>query len=42
MMLAVPPVERKLIGPGLLSQSRTALRHIRTLAGLYLLDSDQR
>ncbi len=41
-MLSEPPVERKLVGPRLLSQSRAALRRISTLAGLYRLDGDKR
>lgn len=41
-MLTEPPVEHKLIGPRLLSQSRAALRRISTLAGLYRLDGDRR
>ena len=40
-MLAEPPVERKLIGPRLLDKSRTALRRVSTLAGLYRLDGDK-
>jgi hypothetical protein len=41
-MLTEPTVERKLIGPRLLNQSRAALRRISTLAGLYRLDGDRR
>jgi hypothetical protein len=41
-MLAEKPVERVLIGPRLLDKSRTALRRISTLAGLYRLDGDVR
>jgi hypothetical protein len=41
-MLTEPAVERKLIGPRLLNQSRAALRRISTLAGLYRLDGDRR
>jgi hypothetical protein len=41
-MLSEPPVERKLIGPRLLDKSRTALRRVSTLAGLYRLDGDRR
>ncbi|HEV2350111.1 MAG TPA: heparinase II/III family protein [Terriglobia bacterium] len=41
-MLSEPPAEYKLIGPRLLGQSRVALRHISTLAGLYRLDGDRR
>jgi hypothetical protein len=40
-MLKEPPVEYKLIGPRLLDKSRTALRRITTLAGLYRLDGDK-
>jgi len=41
-MLTEPPVEHKLIGPRLLSQSRAALDRISTLAFLYRLDADPR
>jgi hypothetical protein len=41
-MLGQPPVERTLIGPRLLDKSRTALRRVSTLAGLYRLDGDRR
>ncbi len=41
-MLEEPPVEHKLVGPRLLSQSRRALERISTLAGLYRLDGDRR
>jgi heparinase II/III-like protein len=41
-MLSEPPAEYKLIGPRLLSQSRSALRRIATLSGLYRLDGDRR
>lgn len=40
-MLSEPPAEYKLVGPRLLGQSRVALRHISTLAGLYRLDGDR-
>lgn len=39
--LKQPPVEYKLIGPRLLDKSRTALRRITILAGLYRLDGDR-
>lgn len=41
-MLSEPPAEYKLVGPRLLGESRLALRHISTLAGLYRLDGDRR
>ncbi|HEX6210825.1 MAG TPA: heparinase II/III family protein [Methylomirabilota bacterium] len=41
-MLGEPVVERVLVGPRLLAQSRAALRRISTLAGLYRLDGDPR
>jgi len=41
-MLQDELIERKLIGPRLLDKSRTALRRISTLAGLYRLDGDKR
>jgi hypothetical protein len=41
-MLKEKPVERVLIGPRLLDKSRTALRRISTLAGLYRLGGDKR
>ena len=41
-MLKEQPIERKLIGPRLLDKSRTALRRISTLAGLYRLGGDKR
>jgi hypothetical protein len=41
-MLDDPPVEHVLIGPRLLDKSRTALRRVSTLAGLYRLDGDRR
>jgi hypothetical protein len=41
-MLEAPVVERVLVGPRLLAQSRAALRRISTLAGLYRLDGDPR
>lgn len=41
-VLDLPPVERTLVGPRLLAQSREALRRISLLAGLYLLDGDTR
>lgn len=41
-MLEEPVVERVLVGPRLLAQSRAALRRISTLAGLYRLDGDSR
>lgn len=41
-MLDEPVVERVLVGPRLLAQSRAALRRITTLAGLYRLDGDPR
>jgi hypothetical protein len=41
-VLDLPPVQRTLVGPRLLAQSREALRRISLLAGLYLLDSDPR
>lgn len=41
-VLDLPPVERTLVGPRLLAQSREALRRISLLAGLYLLDGDRR
>jgi len=36
------PIEHRLIGPRLLDKSRTCLRRVSTLAGLYLLDGDRR
>lgn len=41
-MLEEPVVERVIVGPRLLAQSRAALRRIGTLAGLYRLDGDRR
>ncbi|MFZ2640381.1 MAG: heparinase II/III family protein [Verrucomicrobiia bacterium] len=41
-MLKEEPIERKLIGPRLLDKSRTALRRVSTLAGLYRLGGDKR
>ncbi len=41
-MLEEPPVERTLVGPRLLTQSRAALHRIATLAGLFLIDGDPR
>lgn len=41
-MLKEKPIERVLIGPRLLDKSRTALRRISTLAGLYRLGGDRR
>jgi hypothetical protein len=41
-MLKEKPIERVLIGLRLLDKSRTALRRISTLAGLYRLDGDKR
>jgi Heparinase II/III-like protein len=41
-LLAEPVVERTLVGPRLLTQSRTALHRISTLAGLFLIDGDPR
>ena len=41
-LLIEKPVGRVLIGPRLLDKSRTALRRISTLAGLYRLDGDAR
>jgi hypothetical protein len=41
-MLKEKPIERVLIGPRLLDKSRTALRRISTLAGLYRLGGDKR
>jgi hypothetical protein len=40
-MLGEPVVERKLVGPRLLGQSRAALRRVSTLAGLHLLDGSR-
>src|SRR6185436_8703838 len=39
-MLKEPVVERTLVGPRLLTQSRVALQRIATLAGLFLIDGD--
>src|SRR4051812_29892581 len=36
-ILTEPPVEHSLVGPRMLAQSRSALRKISTLAGLYRL-----
>jgi len=41
-MLGEPPVEYKLIGPRLLTQSRRCLDRVYTLSLLYRLDGDQR
>jgi hypothetical protein len=41
-MLDEPPVSYKLVGPRLLTVSRTALLRIETLSGLYRLDGDTR
>jgi hypothetical protein len=41
-LLDQPPVERVLIGPRLLSKSKTALSRISLLAGVYQLDGEQR
>lgn len=41
-ILEKPPVERRLVGPRLLAQSREALRRISLLAGLYRIDGDIR
>jgi hypothetical protein len=41
-MLEEPPVSYKLIGPRLLTVSRTAVLRIETLAGLYRLEGDTR
>jgi hypothetical protein len=41
-LLDEPPVERRLVGPRLLAQSREALRRITLLAGLYRVDGDIR
>ncbi len=41
-MLDEPVVERTLVGPRLLTQSRAALHRISTLAGLFLIDGDPR
>ena len=41
-MLEEPLVERTLVGPRLLTQSRAALHRIATLAGLFLIDGDPR
>src|SRR3954451_20470551 len=41
-ILSEKPVERVLVGPRLLDQSRLALRRISLLAGLYRLDGDAR
>ena len=41
-MLGAKPVEHKLVGPRLLAQSRLALQRISTLAGMYLIDRDER
>jgi len=41
MILGERTVERKLVGPRLLGESRAALRRVSTLAGLFLLDGDR-
>ena len=42
LMLDAPPVEHKLVGPRLLSQSRLCLDRVYTLATLYRLEGDTR
>ena len=41
-ILDTKPVEHKLVGPRMLAQSRLALQRISTLAGMYLIDGDER
>ncbi len=41
-MLTEPPIEHKLIGPRLLTQSRRCLDRVSTLAALYRLEGDRR
>lgn len=41
-LLGEPPVEHKLVGPRLLSQSRTCLDRVSTLGLIYLLEGDRR
>jgi len=40
--LAQKPIEHRLVGPRLLSQSRTCLRRVYTLATVYRIDGDRR
>ena len=41
-MLDAKPVEHRLVGPRMLTQSRLALQRISTLAGMYRIDGDKR
>src|SRR5688500_16538502 len=41
-MMEAKPVEHKLVGSRMIAQSRLALQRISTLAGMYLIDKDER